>query len=484
MQESIVSMPCDKIAIICEKNNNRNNTYTILPIEVTIGKITKDGFFVSENGKYKVPSIKDIRYIDDENTKYSYVFADSIENIKAKYSSIEDLSMVMYNYLKDTASNLNIALKCNDEVRIYTTSYENISPEIGGETIKRITEEPIKKEQKSNEIIIPKVEASSIIDSIGLEKYLKERIFENDDILEDIVTTIAMNYRATDRLDIESILSIGPTGSGKTATFKAIAEFLGVPLTIYDCNLLTSAGYVGKDMDDVMREVYYSSGKDIRKAEKSILVFDEIDKLAMRGNDVKDAAVQYSLLKLLDGYRYTFEVVKNGPQVSIDSSFMTIGGLGAFPDIFLKKEKDGNMGFNPDPKKKDIIITDDDLVEFGMLAELIGRLNNIHTYKELDKDGLRRILLESKNSPLLRKIERYKREFNTDISYEDAFIDVIIEKAYKKKAGGRGLAKLIASTFKKADRELTRELQMGKTQVPRKLVLTQETVYNNRNFKL
>lgn len=478
MQEDKVNMANDSIAIICEKNDNRNNTYTIIPIEAALGKKTKDGMFISENGQYKLYSIEDPRHFSDDQ---SYIFLDTIENVRDKYKEIDNLSIIMYYYLKDIASKMIIALKSEDRIYIYTTKYEDISPEIDGDVKKKYS---VSKDSSTPEIIVPQINEELIIDAIGLENYLKERILENDDILEDIVTTIAMNYRATNSLDVEPILSIGPTGSGKTATFKAIAEYLGVPLTIYDCNSLSSVGYVGKDLDDVMREVYYSSGRDIRKAEKSILIFDEIDKLAIRGNDVKDAAVQYALLKLLDGYRYTFELTKNGPQISIDSSFMTVGALGAFPEMFLKKEREGNLGFNSDTKKTEITITTDDLVKFGMLAELIGRLDNTYIYKKLDKDGLKNILLESKNSPLLRKIERYKNEFNTEIVYEDAFIDAIVEEAYKKKVGGRSLSKLIAYAFKKTDRALTRELQLGKIQTPRKLVLTQNTVYNNQDFKL
>ena len=204
-------------------------------------------------------------------------------------------------------------------IEIFRAPYSKISENIGGTLSKRYELGEEKKDLSPIIINSEKKEKTFLddIDSFELETYLKSRIFENDDILEDIATTIAMNYRAKRKEDVESMLSIGPTGSGKTETYKLIAEYLNVPLTIYDCNLLTSAGYVGKDIDDVLREVVINSGRDLNKAAKSILVFDEIDKIASRGMDVKDLAVQYLLLKVMDGNSYTFQMEKNGKNINI-----------------------------------------------------------------------------------------------------------------------------------------------------------------------
>lgn len=480
--EAIVNLPNDTVAIMCEINDNKNNTFTIIPREVMLGKIDKNNNFITEEDGKSIPSLENIEELTDENVTTYYVYPKRVDELLQEYSSNSDkLNMVMFCYLKDIASKLNIALKSNEHVYVYSQDYKAISPEIDGELKK------YHGDGKSPEIIIPKTEIknSNRIDEEGLEKYLKERVFENDSIIEDIATTVAMNYTATDKQEVESILSIGPTGTGKTSTYEAIAEYANIPLTIYDCNLLTSAGYVGKDIDDVMREVYFNCNEDPNIASRSILMLDEVDKLAMRGMEVKDAAVQYALLKLLDGYRYTFEKKKNGPQTSLDSSFMTIAFCGAFPDMYQAKEKEGSMGFNNSLNTFNNCyeFSMDDLVKFGMLAEFVGRIPNIFTYKKLTKEDLKRIILHSKRSALLLKQARYAREFNTYFDYNDEFIDAIVEIAYQTKSGGRGVNKIIAKVFKKIDRELSRDAYRNNLGV-KKLTLTQEIVENNTKFNI
>lgn len=479
--QNVVSVPNDKVAIIVEKNDNRNNTYTLLPVEVSIGKVDELGYFISEDESYKVPSIENAKFLSDQNITKAYAFLINTQKLEEKYPNTEELSLQLYNYLKEISSKLNIALLDDDKVHVYSTEYSNISKNIVGGVTKKYENQ----EECLDLVEVPQVitkEYNDKIDEEGLENYLKERIFDNDDILEDIATTIALNYTAMHKSEVEPILSIGQTGSGKTATFEAIAEYLDVPLTIYDCNELTSAGYVGKDIDDIMREIYFNSNENIEKAERSILVLDEFDKLASRGSHVKDSSVQYALLKLLDGYQYTFEKRKNGPQVSLDSSFITIGALGAFPDMYESKKKKSALGFNKNLEDEEIIsFTTDDLTKFGMLTELIGRFNNIYTYTSLDKDGLKKALLQSKNSPLLRKLERYEREFGVKTTYEDSFIDALVELAYAQKIGGRSLNKIVAKTFKKIDRELVRKKDNNKQ---KKLVLTKEVVENNRSYNI
>lgn len=480
MESTIKCNPNNYVAIICELNDNYNNTFVIVPKEIALGKLDKNGLFQSENEEYLVQNVED--YIAYSNEKKYYAFLITLDELRQRYPDIKETSMLMITYFKEIASKLNILLVDKEKTTIFTTSYEAISPNIGGELSKKIVEAD--KKQETPVIIEKKDNDLTRIDNFDLENYLKERIFENDSILEDIATTIAMNYRATKKDEVESMLSVGPTGSGKTETYRLIAEYLNVPLTIYDCNLLTSAGYVGKDIDDVLKEVMINSDKDKAKAEKSILVFDEVDKIASRGLDVKDLAVQYLLLKVMDGNSYTFQMEKNGRSYTIDTSFMTVAALGAFSDLYASKEKKSNMGFNARVGEEQISITPDDLIEYGMLAELIGRFYLTHEYKKLNKDDLRRILLTSKTSPLLRKKERLKREFGYDLSWEDEAIDFIIEEAIKKGAGGRSLAKLIAYSFKKIDRELLRREKSEIIVPSKKLVLTADTIMDNRNFKI
>lgn len=484
MEDNIKSFPNDCVAIICKLNDNKNNTFIIVPEEVSLGKVTEEGYFQSENGEHKLHAVEDFEIYPDEEKFYCYLT--SIENLRVMYPETTETTMLMVRYYQDIAKELNVLLCDKGNIEIFRAPYSNISSHIGGTLSKKfeidgeqVTSAPaiIDKEKHQEKSL-------TSIDAEDLENYLKERIFENDDILEDIATTIAMNYRAKRKENVESMLSIGPTGSGKTETYKLIAEYLNVPLTIYDCNLLTAGGYVGKDVDDVLKEVVVNSGRDLKKAAKSILVFDEIDKIANRGMEVKDLAVQYLLLKLMDGNSYTFAMEKNGRQLTLDTSYMTIAGLGAFSDLYAAKEKKGNLGFSAESKSKQVSLTPEDLIEYGMLAELMGRFYLTHEYKKLDGKDLKRILLDSKTSPLLRKKERYMDEFGYELEWDMEAIDAIIELALKKGAGGRSLAKLVAQTFKKIDRELMIREKNGIIIPTKKLVLTSETVYDNKKFNL
>lgn len=484
MEDTIKSLPNDCVGIICKLNSNQNNTYIIVPKEISLGKINKDGMFQSENGEYVLHAVEDFENYPEEEIFYCYLT--SLENLRAMYPDTTEATMLMVRYYQEIASELNVLLCDKGQIEIFRAPYSKISENIGGTLSKRYEIGEAKPVATAPTINKSNNKGTNLnqIDPEDLENYLKERIFENDDILEDIATTIAMNYRAKRKEDVESMLSIGPTGSGKTETYKLIAEYLDVPLTIYDCNLLTSAGYVGKDIDDVLREVVINSGRDLAKAQKSILVFDEIDKIASRGMDVKDLAVQYLLLKVMDGNTYSFAMEKNGKQISLDTSFMTIAGLGAFSDLYKAKSKSHKLGFSTGETSTEVSITPEDLIDYGMLAELMGRFYLTHEYKKLNKDDLKRILLTSKTSPLLRKKVRYQEEFGYELLWEDEAIDAIIEEAIKKEAGGRSLAKIVAHVFKKIERELMRREKQQIIVPEKKLILTSDTVFNNRNFKI
>lgn len=482
MENYVKSYPNSQVAIICEKNNNKNNTYTLIPVEVSLGKVDKENIFHSENGEYHLKPVSLAKDLIDEDNKYLYIYCDSLENIRANYQNV-DVNVALINYFKEIASHLILALIDGESVSVYATDYRIISPEIGGEiNKKKIEPEEIKVANVIKEQIKTNVDLNQI-DNEDLENYLKTRIFNNDEIIEDLCTTIAMNYSASDRHEVESMLSIGTTGTGKTETYRLIAEYLGVPLVLYDCTQLTAAGYVGKDMDDVLRKIYRESKGDINLARKAIVAFDEFDKVAARGNDVTDLAVQYDLLKFIDGFEYQFALDKNtNPNISLDTSFMTVGLMGAFSTLIASKKK--YLGFNAEVEEdKDVILSTNDFVKYGMIEEIMGRINNIYQYKTLSKDDLKKILLESLTSPLILKKARYIRQFGTEIECVKEFIDAIVEEAYNTGAGGRSLGKIISRVFKKLDRELCLYKKKDIV-IPKKLILKPEMVIDPTKFEM
>lgn len=460
------------IAIIYKKVRIKKNNYILIPTEVARGYIDNNDIFATENKEHFLSPATSKDILEDDTNELVYGSPILYDELEELYGKEKDDTKLMYKYFLELSNNLTIARIRNGEVILNTEQLSDFG--------KIKVSEPKKS---SPTVLTNHQDLSRLehIDNFDLERYVKERVFDADDIIEDICTTIAMNYSAKNKKNIRTMLSIGPTGSGKTMTYQVIAEYLGVPLTIYDCNSITSAGYVGKDIEDSLREVYINSRKNPEIAAKSILVFDEVDKLASRGSDVKDVAVQQALLKLLEGYNYRFPLVKNGAEVSLDTSFMTIACLGAFSSLFETKEK--YIGFNPVVEDKKYDVTDEDLIEYGMIRELVGRWKHLFIYKAQTKDSLRKILLESKWSPLLLQQQRYEEEFNTELIWDESFIEAYIEEAMKRKSGGRSLSKIGANTFVKVERELLR-LHRENADVRRKVLVNSETIYNNRKFKI
>ena len=272
-------------------------------------------------------------------------------------------------------------------------------------------------------------------DSMNTESYIsimykdiKKTILSQDEQVMKILTSLFKNQKVIkSNLDSdmiaklkENILIIGPTGTGKTEILTRISKKYDVPIVIEDSTSLAETGYVGRKVEDLLRDLYLEANKDQEKAEMGILVLDEFDKLKEQGEQemVSRSGVQRALLKLLDGGTLYFD------GMAFDTSKLTIVGLGAFSGIKEKEDYEN--------------ITTENLVKYGMMQELVGRFSKVIKMNSLSKEDLKKILQESNLSPL----NTYKGlfdELNVDFSYDDAFIDFIATKAEKLDTGARSL---------------------------------------------
>ena len=267
-------------------------------------------------------------------------------------------------------------------------------------------------------------------------------------------------------LQKSNILMLGPTGSGKTLLAQTLARLLNVPFAIADATTLTEAGYVGEDVENILLKIIQAADYDIERAEHGIIYIDEIDKIAKKKNtmsrDVSGESVQQELLKLLEGSQVEVPVGSNQknaltPMATVDTNNILFICGGAFPgldDIIKERlKKRSTMGFNSHLKDEfdndpDILsqVTTEDLRNFGMIPEFLGRLPVLVSLQGLTKELLMRILKEPKNAIL----KQYQALFSLDeveLEFTDEAVEEVAKKSFERKTGARGLRSILEAVM-------------------------------------
>ena len=355
-------------------------------------------------------------------------------------------------------------------------------------------------QNKSNESSI-NIEKSELMNPKEIKQYLDDYVIGQDYSKKVISVCVYNHYKRInqkiidDNIEIEksNVIMVGPTGTGKTLIAKTISKMLDVPLAIVDATDLTEAGYVGEDVENILTRLLQASDYNIDKAEKGIIFIDEIDKISRKNDnpsitrDVSGEGVQQALLKLMEGT--VVNVPPKGGRKHPDQNFIKLntsnilfiagGAFDGIEKIISKRLNMNAVGFK-NSKLKSVLrsnqivknIIPNDLKDFGLIPEILGRLPILTYMLDLDSKDLRQILTQPKNA----LVKQYLKLFEIDgisLTFDDDALDYIVEKALEFKLGARGLRSICESILIDDMFNLpgskTKILQVNKSYIKKKL---------------
>jgi len=312
------------------------------------------------------------------------------------------------------------------------------------------------------------------------------------------------NHGVADEIDKSNVIIMGPTGCGKTAMLSHLSKLLDIPFAVTDASSLTEAGFVGADVEVAVRNLYYAAGMDVSKTEHGIIYLDEFDKIARKSGannsitaDPGHEGVQQGLLKMLEGS--VVEFTERGqrkhpeaPTIKVDTKnilFICGGAFVGIEKIIEKRIKKGEaaIGFGSEvPSKEDANkkfnelihqVRPEDLMKYGIIPEIIGRLPVICTLETLDEDALLRILTEPKNAPV-KQYEKLLAMDNVKLEFEESALRLVAKMAIERKTGARSLKGIIEDVM------LDVMFEIPKSDEPRKIVITEACIKGDEQPKI
>ena len=354
----------------------------------------------------------------------------------------------------------------------------------------------VKKKKPKEEKPAKELDIRSIPAPHKIKASLDEYVIGQEHAKKVVSVAVYNHYKRVatgtqDGIEIEksNMLMIGPTGSGKTYLVKTLARLLDVPLAIADATSLTEAGYIGDDIESVLSKLLAAADNDVEKAERGIVFIDEIDKIAKKKDthhrDVSGESVQQGMLKLLEGAEIEVPVGANSKNAMVPLTTINTRNIlficgGAFPELenVIKERlnKKSSMGFQADLKDKydkepNLLskVTVEDLRNFGMIPEFLGRMPIVFTLESLTKEMLVRILKEPKNA-ILKQYQKLLALDEVQLEFNDGALEAIADKAMEKDTGARALRAIIEEFMLDIMYEIPKDDNIGRVTITREYI--------------
>ena len=497
------------IATLVRKYCLAENYFLFAPINVIKGDYDPDSnSFVTEEGAEFLP-FQDPCFMFSEQ-EYFYANPVSFQSLKEKYSC-EPYQEWLFHYMEENETKIYFATESDQEkgqILIKSFSLEDIfkeegkknkKPDMSKEVLlkmietKQFTREELEKVKDALLITKEKKTSSSaqesakvfvtsspeILSSKEIKAKIKETVLAQDEAIDRIVTEIKRMEKGKKK----GILLTGSTGVGKTEIMSQLAQYLNRPFKIVDSGQLTSPGYVGKDIEEELYELYANCNFDLEKTERAILYFDEIDKKGSESNqDIAGRAVLNLLLKFLDGTTYQAHQNKfSAKSIPIKTNNMLILAGGAFMDVYKKvSAKKDPVGFkmmagtgkNREPEIEDF-------VKIGLMPEeFMGRFPIVIHLNDLKEKDLEEILRRGGKSPLKAEKEAFA-DLGVTLTIKDSYYQRAAQKAYELRTGARSLEGIVSNSTWRAYQEVEDHEDLYE-----EVILSAETIEDNHQYQV
>ncbi len=473
------------LALIMKKIVYQDGNIELVPLEVLEGVYDEENeAFIDLDGTpyYHIitnPDSIGFMYRDNiSNYKKNYPYL-SISRLKSMMLRSAKKSIYLYCFAGKDDTLIPIILYKNDQFDEPKLLLEGDIIEFYSNTYPEFIESILNGELSNDSDNTKKLALPQEItmDVAKIYSEVTNNVIDQDEPIRKIITAIWKQYNNFSETKSRNILINGSTGVGKTETFRQLTKRLQVPYFMTSATEYTASGYIGKSVDDMLIGLLKNANYDLDKAQRGILIIDEIDKLSetnKSSSQINQRDVQEALLKILEDGVFAINV--NNKEYMFDTSRLMVIGMGSWSRIELKETRP--VGFNSKPIKKEYKdITREDIVSAGMIPELIGRFPTIVQMNELGYDSFIRILNSDNNTLSINK--RFLSSKGVTLTVENDTLKEIALKAIKQKYGARSLDEIIETALSVASFEIA-----SNPDVYSELIISPETIKDNKKYTL